>query len=821
MEDIEKIRKKFRNYLNEKVEKKELSQVDADTQYSDADYPRKHAEELGIDYFESFKNDDNFENLIKILQENFERNGKNPTTINSYKKALKNFKDFYMKEYNNKISLNTIINLYKSGLFKRWNDEKYKWQAVKHFQENWNIDADNFSEMYKKATELTYNLLNQGGIKRPIQMISDYCNEGWEENIKAAFKNLFNETKDTAERINTFLSEIEKINTERNKANGNANWSSYHDLNVVCTYLWLMYPDKYYMYKYSVVKEITETINYASSPVRKSDSASNILNFNNNQKLYEDIRNEIIKDKELLNFENSLTDETCYKDEKNRLLTQDLGFFIYQRKTAENDTEGRTMNNVNIPLNQILYGPPGTGKTYNTVLKAMSIIDSTEYKDVSEEQYSALKIRFDEFKKAGQIEFVTFHQSYSYEEFVEGIKPYIPEWGTTENADVRYIGENGIFKEICKKARQIKTDKFSKKIDFSKTRVFKMSLGANRKNDTDDIYNYCLTNNVVALGWGEDKDFSNCKTSEDFKKIDSTWGAKAVEIFKNWMRIGDIILISNGNSNIKAIAQITGDYEFHNDREIRYCQYRNVKWLYNGDDIPVSKFYDKQLADQTIYGFYYKDREGKEDYNSSINTIVLNEIITGSINCLEEKPYILIIDEINRGDVSKIFGELITLIEEDKRIGNKYQMKITLPYSKESFGVPNNLYIIGTMNTADRSIALLDTALRRRFDFEEIMPRPELLGGKVVEGINLQTLLTRINERITDKYDRDHQIGHSYLMGINTKEQLERAYKNRILPLLNEYFYNESKTVAEILNCAEDDLKTGDIISILDKAQGM
>lgn len=185
-----------------------------------------------------------------------------------------------------------------------------------------------------------------------------------------------------------------------------------------------------------------------------------------------------------------------------------------------------------------------------------------------------------------------------------------------------------------------------------------------------------------------------------------------------------------------------------------------------------------------------------------------------------DKPYILIIDEINRGDVSKIFGELITLIEGDKRIGNKYQMKITLPYSKETFGVPNNLYIIGTMNTADRSIALLDTALRRRFDFEEIMPRPELLGGKVVEGINLQTLLTRINERITNKYDRDHQIGHSYLMGVNTKEQLERAYKNRILPLLNEYFYNESKTVAEILNCSEDELKTSDFISILGKAQG-
>lgn len=182
----------------------------------------------------------------------------------------------------------------------------------------------------------------------------------------------------------------------------------------------------------------------------------------------------------------------------------------------------------------------------------------------------------------------------------------------------------------------------------------------------------------------------------------------------------------------------------------------------------------------------------------------------------------MIIDEINRGDVSKIFGELITLIEEDKRIGNEHEMMVTLPYSKElepPFGVPNNVYIIGTMNTADRSIALLDTALRRRFDFEEMMPNPELLAGKVVEGINLQTLLEKINQRITAKYDRDHQIGHSYFMGVEIKEDLERAYKNRILPLLNEYFYNESKTVAEILNCTEAELAGLTCLEILKKAQ--
>lgn len=315
------------------------------------------------------------------------------------------------------------------------------------------------------------------------------------------------------------------------------------------------------------------------------------------------------------------------------------------------------INNISFPLNQILYGPPGTGKTYNTVLKAMSIIDNTEYKDVSDEKYSELKTRFDELKQKGQIEFVTFHQSYSYEEFIEGIKPDL-------NADnLGYKLESGIFKNICHNSVKKAIDNF------------------------DEVYEKCI-----------------------------------------------------------------------------------------------------------------------------------NDL---SSQCIEnsKKPHILIIDEINRGDVSKIFGELITLIEEDKRIGNKYQMKITLPYSKETFGVPNNLYIIGTMNTADRSIALLDTALRRRFDFEEIMPRPELLKGKVVEGINLQTLLTRINERITDKYDRDHQIGHSYLINVNTKEQLERAYKNKMLPLLNEYFYNETEIVAEVLNCSKTELNEFDFITILTKAQ--
>ncbi len=402
-------------------------------------------------------------------------------------------------------------------------------------------------------------------------------------------------------------------------------------------------------------------------------------------------------------------------------------FLVDNYKTNESINKDE-INNMNIPLNQILYGPPGTGKTYNTVLKAMSIIDNNEYKDVSDEKYSELKTRFDELKQAGQIEFVTFHQSYSYEEFVEGIKPDL-------NADnLAYKLENGIFKNICKNSAKTTTDNFDE--------VYEKFI-----NDLSE-YN---EDNLFTLKTGKEKTFG---------------------------------ITVNSNKNLSI-----------------YMGKNLTKWA------TLTKENLKNLSNWNYYATPIYEYL-KSNYNLSSQSIENSK-----------KPHILIIDEINRGDVSKIFGELITLIEEDKRIGNKHQMKITLPYSKESFGVPNNLYIIGTMNTADRSIALLDTALRRRFDFEEIMPRPELLNNKVVEGINLQTLLIRINERITNKYDRDHQIGHSYLMGVNTKEQLERAYKNRILPLLNEYFYNESETVAEVLNCSKTELNQSDFITILTKAQ--
>lgn len=441
------------------------------------------------------------------------------------------------------------------------------------------------------------------------------------------------------------------------------------------------------------------------------------------------------------------------------------------------------------PTNTILYGPPGTGKTYATSSKAVQLCDGF----LPEGGHQAVRARFEELRVEGRVSFVTFHQSYGYEEFVEGLRP------VAKDGQVVYEVQPGTFKRACNAARlrsQISPGLTGKPL--KERTLFKMSLGASWNQEGTTVFDYCVQNNCVLLGWGDDIDFSECsdkqdivnKLKVDFPGIDRPASqASFVDRFKNDIQIGDIVVISMGNKFFRAIAEVTGEYEYVEDAP--FHQMRAVRWLaiFEGGR-PASDLYDRNVVMSSLY----------ELNPDAVRHEVLETLLTAQVTTSAEQPHVLIIDEINRANISKVFGELITLIEPDKREGEANAVTVKLPYSGEDFSVPANLHLLGTMNTADRSIALLDTALRRRFDFEEVMPRPELLNGQDIEGVNLGELLQAMNRRIEVLYDRDHTIGHAYLMGVQTLDDLDRAFRFKVLPLLQEYFYENWSQVRRVLS---------------------
>jgi 5-methylcytosine-specific restriction protein B len=399
-------------------------------------------------------------------------------------------------------------------------------------------------------------------------------------------------------------------------------------------------------------------------------------------------------------------------------------------------------------LNQILYGSPGTGKTFNTINKAIEIIDSDFYQQ-NKYNREALKEKFEEYKKAGQIEFITFHQSFSYEEFVEGIKA-IPAGkdGNENGEDMIYDVVDGIFKKLSNKA----------KIDFFENNSIKKNI-IKRKF----ILNAKALNIQAEMIEDDENNFRVLKGSKVRKG--------EAESFKNY------------------------NYSSLKNKVLETAKYIEQDEFYILEE--DFTFQSMSAASSVILG---RQSNGYNDWKE-----VLDDNLSKKDN-KNIKNYILIIDEINRGNISKIFGELITLIEPSKRIGADEEIRLKLPYSQELFGVPSNLYIIGTMNTADRSIALMDTALRRRFHFEEMMPNSSLLENLVVDGIKIDNLLETINKRVEYLYDRDHTIGHAYFMSLEnleTKEdkkaELENIFRNKIIPLLQEYFYDDWEKVRLVL----------------------
>ncbi|EME4787489.1 AAA family ATPase, partial [Campylobacter coli] len=447
--------------------------------------------------------------------------------------------------------------------------------------------------------------------------------------------------------------------------------------------------------------------------------------------------------------------------------------------------------NKNLSLNQILYGPPGTGKTYHTIDKALEILgENLESRDRDEK-----KAKFDEYVKDGQIVFTTFHQSYGYEEFVEGIKPMMNNEANSQ--EIQYEIKDGIFKDICNRALEnyensnLNTEELREKIKLRE----KVEKFLNRLLETNEPISKTKGGNFFINSF-------NNNTIEIY--------SEDVERFDGIFKLSLSTFITLLKSNI----------EFNSAVEM------------------FKKVFDRDYADRTHTYYFNLVNKFKEYEKQAVLKTEDNKISSNSLN-----SYIIIIDEINRGNVSKIFGELITLIEPSKRIGESEELKVTLPYSGKKFGAPKNVYILGTMNTADRSITSLDTALRRRFEFVEMMPDPDLLKNvficKDVENPNkdedylgddaktegfaeiLQNILISINKRIEFLLDREKTIGHAFFMSEAVKfnkdnwckpdeyeedwyvlsiSKLKSIFQNKIIPLLQEYFYNDYALISAVLN---------------------
>ncbi|AJI56449.1 AAA domain family protein [Francisella philomiragia] len=393
----------------------------------------------------------------------------------------------------------------------------------------------------------------------------------------------------------------------------------------------------------------------------------------------------------------------------------------------------------------ILYGPAGTGKTYNT----KNIIVNHAFDNVD-----SIDKKYKELQDQGRVQFVTFHQSFAYEDFIEGIKP-IPE-----DRDVKYDVQDGIFKELCEEAED----------NFNKSRLGEKDL----------------------------------KSEENYERLIDDFGQfvkeQAIEdnsiVLNNKAVIEDVDISENGSvKNFSVGGSVTSKQKLTRSiisRDIGSFIKGNIKTY---SDVKPSRDSERGYHGNAIYYFYLYEKikayyeNHKSEYEKNVTKV-------------EEKNYYLIIDEINRGNISKIFGELITLLESNKRLGNKEtELKTTLPYSKDKFGIPPNLYIIGTMNTSDKSIAHLDIALRRRFGFVEMLPSYD---ENIIKNEKCRNLLENLNQRIEILLDKDHLIGHSFFCGISENEsnlnnKISTIMQNEIVPLLEEYFYGDYEKIQLVL----------------------
>lgn len=737
-------------------------------------------------------------------------------------------------------------------------NETYKYLAINTFQQNWDLDAEDFHQMFRASFSKVANLLYQnswGFIEKSAQLFPDEAKE--------MFRNLYDESIEVSQRIKTFQVEsgniLPKIRQTLNRTNINAQ----QDERTISVYLAFRFPEKYMLYKADYYKNFCEQLN-----IKAKKSGERFLHLQElaNQVIQEDLLDEnFIKtyrkfyqkpdwEDQYLMIQNVLY--VVFRDAKDFNLLELLKKFDKKQLEEYYDFLDSIIENFglqendkrlvfNADKNKIVF-TIGQRYIWNTATIGK---DDYKFRTISEQQIGNIFVNFDGSPTA-----------------------YLCKLNDISEA---HKNKQSIFNSIEKELNRTQISSFSKHnkkelermafdIDFRNEILSQLEYQTIPKKPMENINSdkkiplnqilfgapgtgktYILRNKYFPQYTISEKSISPESYFEEIVSGLTWWQAIALALLEmGTSKVNDILenrwvskkAILSESKNVRAT--IWGNLQFHTiieSKTVNYTQ-RQTPYIFDKTKDKKWELLENELKEQApeIYdildsvnnfkpnpnkeikhyifttfhqSFSYEDfiegikpvmEEGKETISYQIENGIFKDLCLKALSDTENR-YAIFIDEINRGNVSAIFGELITLIEPDKRIGAVNELKVKLPYSKREFGVPKNVDIIGTMNTADRSVEALDTALRRRFSFVEMQPNPSILLNSEYQDVDLKRLLETINQRIEVLVDKDHQIGHSYFIGIQNLEDLKQIFKDKIIPLLEEYFYGDFGKIGLVL----------------------
>ena len=648
-----------------------------------------------------------------------------------------------------------LVEALRSYLMKALIDILSKGKPFNGYKEEYKWDLLDRSEG-KDVLAVFDGLRGENVIDNPrTDSVIKYLVENEADKTRVCCQHLIDESVPLNDRLAAFKSEMKDLCPSKWKNTAN-------DERTASALLTCVYPETYTFYKDEIYKNICDYFGYTSRKAgKKYEHFMELVNGfvkNYGEEIQQIMLNEIkgFKNKPL-----NLAVQTlfwCMKDYMKEKLEKKM------TTETNNSSKGTWYDDVvriwERRKNIVLYGAPGTGKTYDVPELAVRLCDPAFM--AAEPSREEIVSRYNQLKTEKRIAFTTFHQSLDYEDWIEGLRPVV-----NENSQVTYEIESGIFKKLCEEAeRPVVKDK---QVGISDNAVvWKVSLAGTGDNN---VRRECMENNHIRIGWDG---YGPVISDETDWSVYNGEGKQILDAYINKMKVGDIVMSCYSSQTIDAIGVVAGEYEFE-DKFPNYKRVRRVNWLVKNINENIVEMNDgKTMVESSVY---------------RLNSITLNDVKSilekyNTSSKMEEndKAYVMVIDELNRGNVSKVFGELITLLEADKRKGRVNAESVVLPYSKKGFHIPNNVYLIATMNTADRSLGSLDYAIRRRFAF--IAEKPF---GLDVEGFD-EELFEKVSSLFVKNFDEYKESGWDQTMKLESADTLSEEYKPEDVWIGYSYF---------------------------------